>query len=255
MTITNKEIERYIADNIGAFHKARIESLKSLKIEKLLKRKNPYLFKCKNILNANELVEIILDAHLSSQEETMFGDFLEGLAIFINNKVFGGEKSGIKGIDLEFNKNNVKYIVSIKSGNNWGNSSQIEKMRADFKKAKISLRTSGGNKNLNIVAINGCCYGQDNKADKGDYFKYCGQEFWEFISNEKDLYITIIEPLGYKAKEKNDEFNKEYAKVINSLVKGFLSDFCNENGEINWERLVKYNSEKMTDNYFAKYNK
>ncbi|MHB8174419.1 MAG: PmeII family type II restriction endonuclease, partial [Nitrospirota bacterium] len=21
--------------------------------------------------------------------------------------------------------------------------------------------------------MNGCCYGRDNKPDKGDYFKYC----------------------------------------------------------------------------------
>jgi len=33
----------------------------------------------------------------------------------------------------------------------------------------------------NIVAVNGCCYGRDNRPDKGDYLKYCGQRFWEFI--------------------------------------------------------------------------
>jgi len=55
--------------------------------------------------------------------------------------------------------------------------------------------------NLHIVPINGCCYGKNSKPDKGDYFKYCGQEFWEFISNESNLYLEIIEPLGNKAKE------------------------------------------------------
>lgn len=62
------------------------------------------------------------------------------------------------------------------------------------------MRTS--NSQLNIVAINGCCYGQDKNPDKGDYFKYCGQRFWEFISGNEELYIQIIEPLGTKAKEK-----------------------------------------------------
>ena len=46
-------------------------------------------------------------------------------------------------------------------------------MVSDFKSATKTLRTS--NSKLNIVAVNGCCYGRDNNPDKGDYFKYCGQ--------------------------------------------------------------------------------
>jgi len=97
-----------------------------------------------------------------------------------------------------------------KSGPNWGNSSQIAKMVADFKTAKKTLRTS--NSQLSIVAVNGCCYGRDNKPDKGDYFKYCGQRFWEFISGDSDLFTEIIEPLGYKAKERNDDFENRIRK-------------------------------------------
>ncbi|MCB1935052.1 MAG: hypothetical protein KDF59_03835 [Nitrosomonas sp.] len=32
-------------------------------------------------------------------------------------------------------------------------------------------------------------------------FKYCGQQFWEFISGTSNLYTDIIEPLGHEAKE------------------------------------------------------
>ena len=180
-----------------------------------------------------------VDAHISSNEETIFGDWLEGLAIFINGRVYKGIKSGITGIDLEFNKESIRYIVNIKSGPNWGNSSQIEKMRSDFKTAIKTLRTS--NSQLNITAINGCCYGCDSNPDKGDYFKYCGQKFWEFISNEKTLYTEIIEPLGHKAKERNDEFMQSYAQMVNKFTFEFSKDFC-INGLIDWEKLVKYNS-------------
>jgi hypothetical protein len=40
-----------------------------------LKRKNPYLFKAKNILTAQDLVKNLLDAYLQSQEETTFKEF------------------------------------------------------------------------------------------------------------------------------------------------------------------------------------
>ncbi len=112
-------------------------------------------------------------------------------------------------------------------------------MRDNFLKAKRILRTS--NSNLNIIAVNGCCYGRNNTIDKGDYYKYCGQSFWEFISGSKTLYMDIIEPLGHKAKEKNEEFEKKYSELINQFTYLFMYHFCDD-GEINWDSLVKYNS-------------
>ena len=184
----------------------------------------------------------IVDAHISSNEETIFGDWLEGLAIFVNQKVYGGWKSGITGIDLEFDKDSIRYIVTIKSSKNWGNSSQVAKMIVDFKTAKKTLRTS--NSQMQIVAVNGCCYTIDNHSDKGDYFKYCGQEFWEFISGNENLYLEIVEPLGHKARERNTEFQILYTQRINKFTKEFANEFCDENGDIDWKRLVKFNSEK-----------
>ena len=235
-----KDVSQYVEKNIGTFHQKRIQSLDSLKLSQVLKRKNPYLFKAKYVLTAEKIICGIVDAHISSNEETIFGDWLEGLAIFINNKVYSGYKSGITGIDLEFDNNGIRNIVTIKSGPNWGNSSQIAKMVTDFKTAKKALRTS--NSNLNITAVNGCCYGRDNKPDKGDYFKYCGQSFWEFISGNKNLFIEIIEPLGHKAKEKNDDFVKSYSQMINKFTKEFTNEYCKKSGEIDWEKLVRFNS-------------
>jgi hypothetical protein len=106
----------FVEENIGGFHKRRGDSLRGLKLSQVLKRKNPYLFKAKNINDAHDLVKVLLDAHLSSQEETVFGEFLETLAIFVCEKVFGGRKSSAEGIDLEFKRDGVLYIVSVKSG-------------------------------------------------------------------------------------------------------------------------------------------
>ncbi|MCU0433849.1 MAG: cytosolic protein [Bacteroidia bacterium] len=237
-----RSVQQYVENNISVFHNKRIESLNSLKLNTILKRKNPYLYKAKNILTTGDIVKNILDAHLSSQEETIFGDWLEGLAIFINQQVYGGKKSGITGIDLEFEKDNIRYIITIKSGPKWGNSSQIEKMKDNFRTALKTLRTS--NSKIHVIAVNGCCYGKDKKPNKGDYYKYCGQEFWEFISGDQELYLRIIEPLSTKAKEKNDEFLKAYSRIINKFTQEFSKSFCNADMEIDWEKIVKFNSSK-----------
>ncbi len=234
------QVKNYVEQNIDQFHQNRIKKVENLKLKTILSKKNPYLFKAKYNVTAHDIVKSLADAFLSSAEETVFGDWMEGLAIFVNQQVYGGWKSSAKGVDLEFDKDDVRYIVSIKSGPNWGNSSQVNKLKEDFKSAKRTLRTSKSN--LTIEAINGCCYGKDNNPDKGDYIKYCGQDFWYFISGEKSLYIDIIEPLATKAKERNEEFQKRYAQMINVFTKEFIDEFCKENGEIDWEKLVKYNS-------------
>jgi len=132
------EIVNFIGQNIQKLHKARLESLLKLKLDLVLKRKNPYLFKAKNIATAQDLVKSVLDAYLSSQEEGVFGGFLEELAIFICEKVYRGRKSSAEEFDLEFEKGSARYIVAIKSGTNWGNSRQISKMREDFVRANAS---------------------------------------------------------------------------------------------------------------------
>lgn len=235
-----EDVKTFVNDHINEFHNQRLQCLDSLKLQEVLKRKNPYLYKAKNVLTSDEIIRGIVDAHISSNEETIFGDWLEVLAIFINQKVYNGWKSGIPNVDLEFDNDNIRYIVNIKSGPNWGNKSQIAKLKLDFISAKRTLRTS--NSKLSVVAVNGCCYGRSTKFDNGEYFKYCGQKFWHFISGEENLYLEIIEPLGFNAKQKNDEYLNLYSAKINLFTSQFTANFCSSEGEINWEKFVKFNS-------------
>jgi hypothetical protein len=62
------------------------------------------------------------------------------------------------------------------------------------------------------------------------------------------IYTKIIEPLGHKARERNDEFVESYAQTINQFTKEFANTFCLANGAINWEKLVRFNSEISNTN-------
>ncbi len=141
------QVEDYVANNIAYFHSSRIDKLKSLQLNRLIKSKNPYLYKAKNLNTPQEIVESIASAFLSSAEESMFGDWLEGLAIFIANIVYNGYKSSAEGIDLEMDKDGTHYFISIKSGPKWSNSSSLKKLKENFLKAKRIYHTSG-NRNL-----------------------------------------------------------------------------------------------------------
>jgi hypothetical protein len=238
--ITDAQITAYIEKNLLPLHKNKLKKLSKLTLQEILQRKNPYLFKAKHVTTASEFMQSVLGAFLSSQEESQFGGFLEKLAVYICSTVYGGHKSSATGIDLEFEKEDVLYIVSIKSGPNWGNSGQIEKLRTNFAKAKRILNTNASKQN--VVAVNGCMYGRDLPEDRGDYLKLCGQRFWEFISGREFLYTDIIEPLGSRAKERKEEFEIELAKVTNRLTKEFLDRFCLPDGTIQWKEVVEFNS-------------
>ena len=141
------------------FYLKRLEALQKMKLHDVLKRKNPYLFKAKNIELAGDLAKSIVDAFLSSQEETLFGNLLEGFAVYVAQTQYGGFKSARKSLDLEFQREESYYIVGIKSGIYWGNSDQINTMKSNFKKAREDLRDEGITQE--VVAVNGCIYGKD----------------------------------------------------------------------------------------------
>ena len=240
--INEEKLTGYIQEKIVEFHDARIAKIRDLKLDDVLKRKNPYLFKAKNIETAGELMSSILDAYLSSQEETLFGTFMESLAKYVCEQSKNGFKSSASGMDLEFAENGIRYIISVKSGPNWGNSGQISDMRKNFKNAKIRFHTQ--NPHEEIVCVNGCCYGKDSKPFKGDYYKFCGEEFWAFISGEQDFYLKIIAPLDRGVRAKNDYFKEEFAKLNNKFTREFTEKYCAEDGSILWNKLLEFVSKK-----------
>lgn len=254
--LSYKKIEEFISEGvIRPFYQNRFDRLEKLRLGNIIKRKNPYLFKAKNITTASEFVKQILDAFLSSQEETVFGDLLENLSIYICGQVYKGKKAEqgkYPSVDLIFSRNNKTYIVGIKSGPNWGNSDQIKEMKRNFKKAKYLLKKEGVKGQ--IISVNGCMYGKDRKPYKEDtrdressYYKYCGQEFWHLISGKKELYKDIIKPLNKQVKKRDERFKALYGQKINQLTEQFLKLFCDK-GIINWDKIIEFVSKKKALN-------
>ncbi|MDR6843339.1 PmeII family type II restriction endonuclease [Flavobacterium granuli] len=237
------DVTKYVEENIQDFHEKRLAKVNTIKLSDVLRAKNPYLFKAKNVNTASEIIDGILSAFLSSSEEGIFGNWLERLAVFVNKSVYGGQKAMVDGIDLDFIKEGKRYVVAIKSGPNWGNDSQYKKLVDQFNTAKKRAATSGGKEE--IICVNGCCYGRSNPSSeykaKG-YYKMCGQRFWELISGETNLYVDIIEPIGHQAEKYNLEFLESYSKVKNRMEKEFLIDYVTDDGAINWDKLLKFNS-------------
>ena len=234
----NVRICQFLAAQFAKSSKKLIKALQCFSLEQALSQKC-YYWISRQSGSAGEIVRNLFDEYLGVIEEGIFEDIQRELAVFVAMYVYKGRRSDLQGIDLEFDKDNVRYIVSIKSGPHWGNSSQIKKLENDFKLAMKVLHTS--HNEVKVEAINGCCYGR-TFSDKGFYKKICGQKFWELVSGRENLYLEIIKPLATDAKKRTEEFEKEYSAKLNLFIKDFIRDYCLADGSVNWEKIVKLNS-------------
>lgn len=147
----------YASDKISILHKRKKGLLESQTLSNLLNM-DFYLFKAKSILIASELINRLLDVSISLSEEKLYADFLKDLVIFVASQTCGGHKSTASGVDLEFENKGTHYIVSVKAGPNWGNSSQQSKLAEDLQKAVRRVKQSQHGKNVQPVL--GICYGK-----------------------------------------------------------------------------------------------
>lgn len=233
-------LQDFVNRNISRFHQDRVRLLEKMDLLTLLRKKNPYLFRAKNITAPSELINDLLNAVLSSTEEKLFGEFLEDIAIFVASQTCGAHKSTAPGIDFEFTHKGTYYIVSVKSGTNWGNSSQQAAQEQYFKDAVKRLKQSRLSRNIQPVL--GCCYGRSKTTFVRGYMKVVGQNFWYFISEDPHLYQRIVEPLGEEARQYNDAFLDSRQVIVAQFTSELKETYCLTTGEIDWAKLIELNS-------------
>lgn len=210
--VSDKELlEWAVQIVILPFYEKTEAKLREITLRKLVEKKNPYLFAMKPSMgSAEDIAKAMLDASLSSSEETISGNLMEALAIKVNNAIFGGHKAPegeYPGIDLIFERHDTRHYVGIKSGPVWGNNSQVAKLRQDFAAARKKGRDEGWVGA--IECINGCIYGpsathQYSTAESPDqnYQKIVGEAFWEFVSGEPGMHKRVMQAIQ-EAKKTN----------------------------------------------------
>ena len=235
-----KEVIAAIADGLDNFYKSLIDKTNKLDIKKIMKRKNPYLYRAKAVQNANDIVSSVLDAFVTSSEETIFGNcFFEPLAIAAS----GGSKALAEGVDIMIEKKeeNTIYAVAVKSGTSVFNADSKKRQEQNFAAAaKLAKQAKA-----RYEAIIGYGYGKKRMTGKGVpkmYQELAGQEFWAELTGEDDFYLKIIQFMGELPEQYLEDYQKSYNNAMNRLLKQFTTEFCKDTGEIDWDKLVKFNS-------------
>ena len=238
------KVQKAIAEALECFYKALIAKIDSININDIIKTKNPYLYRAKAMNKAYDIINSILQAFVSSSEETIFGNvFFEPLAIAASN----GKKSLAEGVDIDIADDAAKlqYAIAVKSGTSVFNADSKKRQAENFARAR-KLAAQG---HYNFSAIIGYAYGTKQESDRGSakiYIELAGEEFWTMLTGDKDFFKKIITFMGELPERYVDDYNVSYDKACNRLVRDFSREFCNEDGSINWEKLVDFNSGSPT---------
>lgn len=74
------------------------------------------------------------------------------------------------------------------------------------------------------------------------YMELAGKDFWEELTGDEEFYIKLIRYMDKLPEKYVEDFDTSYQKAANRLVREFTQQFCFEDGSINWEKLVEFNS-------------
>ncbi len=244
MSINNGYSESVVLQAIAAtldeFYKSMIAKLEKLNIKKVMRRKNPYLFKAKAMNSAAQIVDALLAAFVSSSEETIFGNvFFEPIA----TAAVQGQKALAEGVDIMVERENTIYAIAVKSGTSVFNAASRKKQEQNFMAAqKLAQQV----KKI-FVPIVGYGYGKKKQSGRGIpkfYTEMAGQEFWAELTGDDKFFIDLIRMMDKLPEQYIEEFDLAYQKASNRMLKEFINEFCLEDGTIDWEKLVAFNSGK-----------
>lgn len=227
-----------IATALDSFYSSLIAKVNSLNIKAIMKRKNPYLFRAKAMNGAAQIVDAILAAFISSSEETIFGNvFFEPIACAAAQ----GQKALAEGVDIMVERDNTIYAIAVKSGTSVFNADSRKKQEQNF----ISASKNAQQAKKRFVAMIGYSYGKKKPSNRGIpkfYNELAGKEFWTELTGDEEFYIKLIRLMDRLPEKYVEDFDEAYQKAANRLVKEFTIEFCNDDGGINWEKLVRFNS-------------
>lgn len=231
------EVIKAASQALTVFYASLTKTLDSIDVDKILKRKNPYLYRAKGINSASQIVDGILSAFVSSSEETLFGNaFFEPIALVVS----GGQKAVTEGIDITVDKNNTIYSIAVKSGTSVFNADSKKRQEQNFQSALKRAQQA----HKAFIPVVGYGYGKKkNRTGSEKFYKeLAGKDFWEWLTGDDKFYIKIIEMMGTRPEEFAKNFEVAYANAENRMVREFTLKYCKEDGSIDWDLLLRFNS-------------
>jgi hypothetical protein len=202
---------------------------------KLLQKCNPFelVVQCRT---TNEVVDFIMGNHIKTSSATIWGLFLELIAVKICNSVLNGYKSNQTCTDLEWVDQGKKHYRGFKSSPKWANADQ--KKTANNKDKELREQVDFGS--YKVLTS----YGKTAKrTNENNFIQLSGQDAWEEISNDQDMYKKVMVGINNNSQIIGQFLNNIYTSDVDRSAKWFSDNFTTDN-QINSIKIVEYVSSR-----------
>jgi hypothetical protein len=202
----------------------------------LLSKCNPYelVVNCDTI---ESVVDFIMSNHKQTSSKTIWGNYLELIAVKICSLTFNGFKSKEQCIDLEWTIDGKNQYRGWKSSPKWCNADQ---KRAVNNKEK-SMKNGENFGSFKVLTS----YGKTTKRTTTNSFvQLSGQDAWEEISNDNELYNKIMVGVELNRNIIGQFLENIYISDRDKSIDWFTTNFTNEDKTINFININKYVSSR-----------
>ena len=191
---------------------------------------NPFLvnylaaFLCGNTESESLAKALVYPRILGTSINTSFG---QNIQIFISSLAqIAGNASGIDGIDIEFIDalDNRKKYCQCKAGPQTINKDDVATILGHFTHLQNKARLDRLDISINDMIV-GVLYGEANELS-GNYKNidktcpvYCGSEFWEHLTGDKQFYHRLAKAFGEVVEEDNIDGSQMILSKINEIAK------------------------------------
>lgn len=142
---------------------------------------------------------------------------------------------------IQNNETNTISAIAVKSGPSVFNADSKKRQEQNFTAASKLAKQA----KARYEAYIGYCYGKKKESGRGKpkmYQELAGKSFWAELTGDEDFYIKLIGYMGTMPEKYVADYKESYNRAANRLVREFANSFCREDGRIDWEKLVEFNS-------------
>lgn len=212
---------------------SHLKNLQALKLQDF--KINPFLvnylaaFLCGNTNPESLAKALVYPRILGTSINTSFG---QNIQVFISSlaQVAGGA-SGIDGIDIEFTDaiDGRKKYCQCKAGPQTINKDDVTTILGHFKHLNNKARLDRLPVQIDDMIV-GVLYGEEQelsghyKIINSHYPVYCGTEFWEHITGDKQFYHRLAKAFGEVVEEEGIDGSLLIQKKINEIAKEIVGN-------------------------------
>jgi hypothetical protein len=221
--MTQKDVSKKVLDILS--NQLVIKEKDSMKrIKSLISRSNPYMLV--EFDNDIDFLLKVIETYLGKSWSTYHGNLLE----YIQCSLSGGVKSDEVGMDIDLQNNTY---AGAKSSSSWANADQRKTMERNSKRLKEKKQAK--------VFVT-CAYGK-GKKEYESYTQLAGQEAWEFLTGDEDMYYKVLNALEEHKSEVIKLKESVYGDLTNDAIEFWKKNFYT-NHKFDKKKYIDYVSKK-----------